>query len=81
MNKQLSDALRTVLKVGGAALATSGLLPAQCSIADPTLASSAGLLAAVIGIVWGQFSAADHQQLKAIVDNSPTPPPATGAPS
>lgn len=64
MNKQLSDAIRTVLKIGGAALATSGLLPAQCSVPDPTLASSAGIIVAIIGVIWGQITAMHHQQLK-----------------
>lgn len=64
MNKQLSAAIRDVLKIGGAALATSGLLPAQCSVTDPTLAQAAGILSAIIGVIWAQVSSYRHEQLK-----------------
>lgn len=64
MNKQVTAAIRDVLKVGGAALATSGLLPAQCSVTDPTLAQAGGILAAVIGVVWAQISSRKHEELK-----------------
>jgi hypothetical protein len=71
MNKQITAAVRDVLKIGGAVLATSGLLPAQCNITDPTLAQSAGLISMIIGVAWAQVSSFKHQQLKEVVDATP----------
>lgn len=72
MNKNISDAIRTILKIGGAALATSGLLPAQCSVTDPALAQWAGIIVAGIGVIWGQISASHHQALKNKVEGNGT---------
>jgi hypothetical protein len=68
MNKQVTAGIRDVLKIGGAVLATSGFLPAQCSVTDPTLAQSAGVISAIIGIVWAQYSSYKHEQLKEAVN-------------
>ncbi len=64
MNKKVGDIARTVLKVGGAVLATSGFLPAQCSITDPALAQIAGVISVVFATVWGVFNAQDHDELR-----------------
>lgn len=70
MNKVTADLVRNVLKIGGAALATSGLLPAQCAVTDPTLAQSSGLVLAIAGVVWGVVSAKRHQALKEEVEGA-----------
>lgn len=64
MNKVLGSTVRTVLQVGGAVLATSGILPATCQVTDPTLAGFAGVASVLLGGIWGKVSASHHQSLK-----------------
>lgn len=76
MNKVTGDLIRTVLKVGGAVLATSGFLPAQCSITDPQLAQYAGIATLILGTFLGVRSAQGAQNLHDAVDATPQLPPA-----